>query len=147
MDNEFSAQKISKEELQEITVSDFMLHWFLDSDYSDEFQEFLQIINNAQPEDFDKIIDNYVLKVFYKEEFDVWSERLLTVAYIKLKEGLNEEAHKIYNLYYDMNMKIEFFKNIMRISVYQYYFKQQNENIPNASEIVSQIERMWVANV
>ena len=147
LDNEFSAQKILKEELQEITVSDFMLHWFLDSDYSDEFQEFLQIINNAQPEDFDKIIDNYVLKVFYKEEFDVWSERLLTVAYIKLKEGLNEEAHKIYNLYYDMNMKIEFFKNIMRISVYQYYFKQQNENIPNASEIVSKIERMWVANV
>ena len=147
LDKEFPVQKISKKELEEITGSDFMSHWFLDADYSDEFEEFLQIIKNTKPEDFDKIIDEYVLKVFYKEEFNVWSERLLTVAYIKIKEGLNEEAHNIYNLYYDTNMKIEFFKNILRTSIYQYYFKLKKENEQQASDIVSQIERMWVANV
>lgn len=146
IDNNFSIQKISKEQLEKIINSDFMQHWFLDSDYSDEFEEFLKEIQHNKPEDFDKLIDKNILKVFYKEEFDIWSNRLLTVAYIKLKEGLYNEAQLIYNLYNDNDMKIEFFKNIIRISVYQYYYRLKEQKMPEASKIVSEIERMWVSS-
>lgn len=145
LDKTFKAEKINEDILEKITNSDFMYHWFLDSDYSDEFEEFLNLIQKSPSNEFDKLIDENVLKIFYDEEFTIWSERLLTVSYIKLQENLIDEAKNIYNLYNDKNMMIEFFKNIIRISVYQYYYTQKAQNIEGASDMVSKIESMWVS--
>lgn len=146
LDTTFKTEKITKETLEKITNSDFMYHWFLDADYSDEFEDFLKLIQSSDAKDFDKIIDENVLKIFYEDEYNTWADRLLTTAYIKLKENLIDEAHNIYNLYHDEHMMIEFFKNIIRISVYQYYFTQKAQNIEGAEHMVSEIERMWVSS-
>lgn len=138
-------KSISDEELEKITNSDFMYHWFLDENYSDEFEEFLEIIKQNACSNFDKLIDEHVLKIFYKEEFDVWAERILTVIYIKLQEGLKEEAENLYALYNDREMMIKFFKNIIRISIYQYFFSKKTQNTQGASQIVDEIEKMWVS--
>lgn len=135
---------ITEKEVETITNSDFMSHWFLDEGYSDEFDEFLDVVRNSSCENFDKLIDENILKIFYKEEYNVWSERILTVSYIKLHEGLKDEAEILYSLYKNENMKLEFFKNIVRISIYQYYYNLKSQNVQGASDIVSEIERMWV---
>lgn len=135
---------ITIKELEAITKSDFMQHWFLDKDYSDEFEDFLSIIEKSNSEKFDELINENLYKVFYDEEHKIWTKRLLTVAYIKYKEGLIDEAENIYSLYFDEKLKEEFLKNILRISIYQYYFNLKVLKDENAKKIVEDIEKMWV---
>lgn len=62
-------------------------------------------------------------KIFYPEERRVWSERLLMSTYLKLLTGENETAQRIYSLYFDEKAKDEFFTNIIRKSIYEYYLR------------------------
>ncbi len=140
----FVPRNISKDILTEINHYDFMCHWFLDENYSDEYEEFLEEIKKSSPENYDSVIDNHLLKIFYEKEYNIWAKRLLTTAYIKLKEELTSQAQNLYSLYNDEEMFAEFLRNILRTSIYQYFYKMRNEN-NDYNAIITQIEKIWVA--
>lgn len=152
--------KLQKDDLEKLYTDEFTQHWFLDPTYSDEFDEMLDILNvrlqnSDYKTDFDRVIDNYLDKIFYPDERRIWSERLIMSAYLKLLTERKEIAELIYGLYFDENMKNEFFKNILRKSVYEYYFSlkyntELNEGKFSLNEldyIIKLIEDRWVKNV
>lgn len=147
------SDKLSKKELnadfmEVVYDMDFMNRWFLDYGYSDEF-DYMLSINDA---DYDRIINENLDKVFYKEEVDVWSERLLSVAYLKYAMGDKSQADVLYSLYFDAHYKKEFFRYILRRSIYEYYVNLKfNTDMNNGrytlkelDEIIAHIEGLWV---
>ena len=110
----------------------------MNSTYSDEFEDFIKILEETQPQDYERIIDENLEKVFYKEEYQVWSQRILNTSLLKHLAGEEKAAENLYSLYNDKELKREFFKNIIRKSIYEYYFAQQN------NEKIQAIENMWV---
>ena len=135
---EYDAKSLSKQDFEKILQSDFTDFWFLDKNYSDEFEAFLKLANSTKPQDFDKIINDNVYKIFYPKEQEVWTKRIRTVALLKYLNKEYESAKILYRLYNDKGFIKELFKNIIRKSVYEYYFAQKND------AVVKQIEEMWV---
>lgn len=131
-----------------VTDMDFIQKWFLNPNYSDEFEEML----NSDNTDFDTLIDENLDKVFYDEEKFVWYERILMAAYLKLSENKLKDAEILYSIYCDENLKREFLKNILRKSIYEYYtalkFDTELNNgrytIKELDEIIKHIEGLWV---
>ena len=153
-------QKIKHADLEKLYTDEFTKHWFLDYSYSDEFDEMIDILNSRLQNcdykiDFDEIINLYLNTVFYPDERRIWSERLLMPAYLKLLTGQTELAGIIYGLYFDEELKDEFFKNILRKSIYEYYFTlKYNTELNNGKfslneldYIIKMIESRWVENV
>lgn len=135
---EYKIKEISNQEFENILKYDFTDFWFLNPEYSDEFEEFIKILNNTEPNNYEKLIDENIEKIFYKDEFIVWSERILHTALLKHLNGEEKAAENLYSLYNNKILKKEFFKNIIRKSIYEYYFAQQNK------EKIQAIENMWV---
>lgn len=134
----YEIKKLSEKEFEDILKSDFTDFWFLNSTYSDEFEEFLTLLNEHKAEDFEKLIDENLEKVFYAEEYRVWSDRILNVSLLKHLAGDEKAAQNLYSLYNDKTLKRDLFKNILRKSIYEYYFAQKDE------EKIHAIEEMWV---
>ncbi len=141
-------KKLSQIDLEKITSMDFMDKWFLDAGYSDEFEALLK----ETPGNFEHIISSYIDKIFYTEEKSVWSRRLLMSAYLKFAENKNSDAELLYSLYYHNELKEEFFKNILRKSIYEYYVRLKFDTALNngrytlaeLDKIISEIEDLWV---
>ena len=65
------------------------------------------------------------------------------------------EAQFIYSLYFDEYYVEEFYKNILKKSIYEYYFSlkfntEENQNkftLDELDVIISKIEEKWVENV
>ena len=127
---------------------EFIDKWFLDADYSDEFEELV----NAKTDNFDNLIENNLDKVFYDEEKAVWSNRILTASYLELSQNRLQEAELLFDLYFDKQFLREFFKNILRKSIYEYFvslkFNTELNNgkytLKELDEIIEQIEGLWV---
>ncbi len=134
----FENKKLSQKEFEEILRYDFTDYWFLNSNYSDEFEEFLKELEQVSPIDYDKFIDLNLEKVFFKEEYRIWHERILHTAVLKYFSDDNKAAKNLYSLYNDRILVREFFKNILRKSIYEYYFAK------NEKEKIQAIEEMWV---
>ncbi|MBD5403329.1 hypothetical protein HDR58_11115 [bacterium] len=138
------------EQLENMKISS---HWFLDSNYSDEFEEMLIELKNS--EDLDKLVNEFLPKVFYEEEKISWVKKLLFSTYLKFTIGKDEEASAIYGLAQDEDMINELFKNILQRSIYEYltaikYNKDLNTENFSAEEIDEKlkfIEEKWVKNV
>ena len=135
---EYPIRKLNSDEFEEILKSDYTDFWFLDEKYSDEFEEFLELANNTNTKDFDKIIDENLEKVFFDTEYKIWSDRILNVAILKHFSGDEKDAQNLYSLYNNKESVREFLKNILRKSLYEYYFAKQD------NKKVSEIEKMWV---
>ena len=135
---DYKIKKLTDKEFEDILTYDFTDYWFLNSTYSDEFEDFINILNETSPENYEKIIDENLEKIFYKEEYNVWSERILHTALLKHFAGEEKAAENLFSLYNDKDLKREFFKNIIRKSIYEYYFAKQNK------EKIQKIEAMWV---
>lgn len=162
---EFLEQKLTKcnlseNDLKELYTDEFTQHWFLEYSYSDEFDQMIDILNarlqnNDYKIDFDKIITLYLNTVFYPSERKIWSERLLLTAYLKLLTNQKDMAEKVYSMYFSEQDKDEFFKNILRKSIYEYYFSlKYNTELNNGKfslneldYIIKLIESRWVENV
>ncbi len=134
----YEIEKLSDSEFEEILKCDFTDYWFLNNGYSKEFDSFMASIDSVLPEDYDKYIDDNLENVFTKNEYEIWSERLLNVAFLKHLAGKDNTARKIYSLYNDKTLKREFLKNILRKSIYEAYFAKKDIDKINA------IEKMWV---
>ena len=150
-------KKLQKSDLEVLYNADFMEHWFLDSAYSSEFEEFIAYCDSnvlGNDFDFDNVIDENLDKIFYIDEYNVWKNRLLTCAYMTLNDGKLIVAEILFNLYYDNELYREFLKNILRRSVYEYYFSlkfntEENQNkftLEQLDGIISVIESNWVKN-
>ena len=139
---------------------DVMPHWFLDAHYSSEFEEFLEEINtevknNLDTVDLDKMVEKSLNKIFYKEEKTAWRNRLLTCAYLKMLDNKDNQASNILAIYHDDTAFIEILRNILRKSIYEYYFTLKfntDENngrftLKELDEIIEKIESKWVQNV
>lgn len=158
--NSISKITLTQENLKELCEDEFTQHWFLDYDYSDEVTELfnelnVKLQNHEYKLNFDEIINKHQRTIFCEEEFAIWSERLVMCAYLKLLTGKKEQAELIFALYKDENAKQEFFKNIIRRSIYEYYFSLKyntelnNEkfSINELDYIIKMIENRWVQNV
>lgn len=132
----YTIKKLNQKEFEDILKCDFTDFWFLNSTYSDEFEDFIKQLK--EPKDFEKLIDENLEKVFYSEEMQVWSDRILNVALLKHLSGKEKTAQNLYSLYNDKELKREFFKNILRKSIYEYFFALKDE------EKIQAIENMWV---
>lgn len=135
---DYKVKHLSENEFEDILKYDFTDFWFLDSEYSDEFEDFLELTKQTPSEDFDKIIDENINKIFFNSEEKVWTERILNCAILKHLSDDEESAQNLYSLYNDKKLIKEFFKNIVRKSIYEYYFSIKDE------KRVKSIEDMWV---
>lgn len=155
-----SSATLSKTELNAFYVDECTAHWFLDYSYSDEFDNMINFLNkklqlNPHKVDFDEVIAENQSLIFCQDERKVWSERLLMSAYLKLLTGSKDTAQNLYSLYFDEELKNEFFTNILRKSVYEYYFSlkfntELNDGKFSLNEldyIIKLIEDRWVENV
>ena len=133
-----NADKLNEQEFENILQADFTDYWFLNSDYSDEFEDFIKLLNETEPKDYEKIIEDNIDNIFYQEEKHVWYERILNVAILKYLAGSEKTAKALYSLYKDENYKRELLKNIVRKSIYEYYTAQKD------ADKVYEIEKMWV---
>lgn len=154
----FSRKNITEKEFEEITASDFTEHWFLDYHYSSEFEVFTEILDNevlAGNYDFDNLIEDYLAKIFYKDEYETWHKRLLVCAYMEFNSGSEHNAELILNIYFDKNKYDEFLKFVLKKSIYEYYFSlkfntEDNQNkftLKQLDDIITVIEKRWVKNV
>lgn len=134
----YKISQLSQKQFEEILVYDFTDYWFLNSTYSDEFEEFLREIETISCEKYDEFIDQNVEKVFYPEENIIWTNRILNCALLKHLAGEEKAAQNLYSLYNDKKLIRELYKNILRKSVYEYYFAKEDK------ERVQKIESMWV---
>lgn len=155
--SKFKTEKVSEKDFDEILKMDFINHWFLNKHYSSEFEAFIEILDTEifTPNcDIDNLIDSYVHKIFYKEEYEVWKNRLPVCAYMEMNSNNEKAAHLIFNLYNDKESFEKFLKQIIRKSVYEYYFSlkyntEENQNkftLKQLDDIISAIESKWVKN-
>jgi len=157
LDSQLKKHKFTSEDFENVVYSDFMGHWFLNANYSSEFEEFIAELNSRLSQDkivdMDKFINENIDKIFYDEEKTVWFERLPAVSYLKMLANEKELAQTIYNLYSDDYYKYELLKNIIRKSIYEYYFSlysSEDKKIfdeARLDEIIALIEEKWVSNV
>lgn len=152
-----SIASVSEKDLERLSDADFMQYWFLDSHYSSEFEAFIEIADTevlTDGFDFDELINNYVNKVFYQDEYDTWKKRLLMCSYIELNDNHFDIAQILYNLYHDSKMFSDFLKILLRKSIYEYYFSlkfntEENQNkftLKQLDDIIEAIESKWVKN-
>ncbi|MBQ8168445.1 hypothetical protein IJZ97_03415, partial [bacterium] len=97
LSTQFKRRKLTETDLDTIYSCSFMNKWFLNPNYSDEFEE----LCNIRTDNLENAIVSCVDKVFYEQERRVWTDRLLSVAYLEYQEENFEIASILYNLYYD----------------------------------------------
>ncbi len=134
----YKIKQLSQKEFENILKYDFTDYWFLNSSYSDEFEEFIKNIDKISTDKFEQFIDENLEKVFFPEEYRIWTERILNCALLKHLAGDEKSAQNLYSLYNDKKLVRELFKNILRKSIYENYFAVK-DNVR-----VQQIEDMWV---
>lgn len=138
------------DKLSEMKISS---HWFLDANYSDEFEELLGELKTNN--NLDELLEKHIEKIFYPEEKASWIQKLIMSAYIKYSIGKDDEASLVYGLSQDERLLEELFKSIIKRSIYEYlttikYNKDINIHHLSDSEIelkIQYIEEKWVENV
>lgn len=154
IDNVIKNQIIPKEadqtiikKLGEMKISS---HWFLDADYSDEFEELLADLKDAQ--DLNKLVCDYKDKIFYPAEKKSWTDKLIFCTYIKYVIGKDDEAGYIYGLTFNDELFNKFLTELLKRSIYEYlmlikYNKDLNVEMftdENISDKIAYIEKNWV---
>jgi len=134
----FKLRDITNTELENILKSDFTDYWFLNEHYSDEFEHFLELTKQVEPSEYDKIIDENLEDVFFLEEYKIWTERIYHTAILKYFAGENKDSEILYNIYKNKQLSRELLKNILRKSIYEYYYSKKDINR------IKSIENLWV---
>ena len=134
-------------ELDEMKISS---HWFLDSDYSDEFNELLTKLKECN--NLDKLINENKNQIFNEREIAHWKNMLIFCAYLKHVIEKKDEAEEIYGLALNEKLFDKFLTEILKRSIYEYltlikYNKSLNTKMftdENISDKISYIEENWV---
>ncbi|MBQ7126858.1 hypothetical protein IJO12_07215 [bacterium] len=145
-------QKVDNKAIEQLSQMKISTHWFLDFQYSDEFE---QLLEDIKENNLDEIIENHFDKVFYKEEKEEWRKKLITAAYMKFAIGKDDDAAMIFGIAQDENTISELLKVILKRSIYEYlmvikYDKSVNSfglEIDEIEEKIKFIEEKWVRDV
>lgn len=144
MEDKFKKEALSNNDFDKICLSDVAQKWFLDTDFSDEFAEFVQILNKnykngEYTQDLDKHIEENLDTIIPKKDVKRWSKRILTSAYLKYLANEKAEAQRLYSLYFDEEALRKMFVNIIRKSIYEYYMnlKFRAIDLENTANIFS----------
>lgn len=173
MEDKFKKETLSDSDFDKICLSDIAQKWFLDTDFSDEFSEFMTKINDNYKsgkfdQDLDKEIEENLETIIPKKDTKRWSRRILTSAYLKYLANEKAEAQRLYSLYFDEKAMQKMFVNIVRKSIYEYYMglkfraidlentanifsrnkcSTKNEfELDDIEKIITEIENKWVAD-
>lgn len=119
---DFNSNELSDEDLEKVTELDFIQRWFFDTYTSDEFSEIINKLDaklraNQFNIDFESFIEEYYDEIFTADEIAAQNLKIKLSAYLKRIEGNEDLANKIASI---CNNK-EFFKNVLRKSVYEHY--------------------------
>lgn len=128
-------------------------HWFLDYQYSNEFENLLKKIKSASS--LDELVNTELDSVFYSEEKEEWVEKLVMCAYLRYSTGADSDAQILYGISKDENALKELFTNILKRSIYEYlmivkYDKTVETYGLTHEEIegnIKYIEEKWVRDV
>lgn len=152
LEEQVLAQDINESIIQELSKMKISTHWFLDYQYSDEYEN---VLNELKDGNLEEIVKNNLDKVFYEEEKDEWVKKLITAAYMKFAIGKDSEAGQILGLIKNKEVFTELLRNILMRSIYEYlivikYDKSVSSYGLEISEIeakIKYIEEKWVSNV
>jgi len=149
LDKGFQVKPLDNDGFSSILNTDFVQLWFMQEGYSDEFDMFIRnlddVLRLTPDKDLDEYIEQNLNEVFYSQEIEMWKSRLLNSSFLSI--ALNQEilGQNLYNLYCDEKYLNEFFKYILRKSIYEYYsIKQATGQQPYISEVIKNIEKKWV---
>lgn len=173
MEDKFNKDKLTQKDFDKICLSDIAQKWFIDTDFSDEFAEFISDINkefraSKYNLNLDEVIENNLETIIPKKDEKRWKKRILTSAYLKYLANEKAEAQRLYSLYFDETSLHNMFVNIIRKSIYEYYvglkfrLKEEAETtsifarnraeirreftIDELGKIITEIENRWVAD-
>jgi len=126
LSDKFNKDPLSEKDFDKICLSDIAQKWFLDTDFSDEFSEFMTALNKIYKngeynQDLDKAIEDSYEELFSSKDIKNWKKRILTSAYLKYLANEKAEAQRLYALYFDDESLHKMFVNIIRKSIYEYY--------------------------
>ncbi len=139
--------------IDRLTQMKISLHWFMDYQYSDEFEALLKELKSC--DNIEQLIKDNLDKVFYPQEKEAWVKKLILSAYIKFAIGKDDEASEIYGLSKDETLLNELYEYILKRSIYEYlmvakYDKAVPKNeleITEIDEKIKFIEEKWVTHV
>lgn len=128
-------------------------HWFLDNEYSDEFEDMLKQLKTCT--DLDNLVKENITKVFYSEEKEEWIKKLLMCAYVKFAIGKDDQAGMIYAIAQNESVLNELFTQILKRSIYEHLAViKYNSNVESyglthdeIEDKIRYIETKWVHNV
>lgn len=173
LEDKFTKEPLTQKDFDKICLSDVAQKWFLDTDFSDEFSEFISKINDGYKDgnyeqDLDKMIEENLEAIIPTKATKKWKDRILTSAYLKYLANEKAEAQRLYSLYFDNESLKKMYENIIRKSIYEYYFGlkfrlEEEANTTNLfsrnraevrkiftieelKKIIEEIENKWVAD-
>lgn len=146
-------QKVGRDIFDRLSEMKISAHWFMDYEYSDEFQEVLKKIKTSP--NLEELVENSLENVFYEREKYSWYQKLIMATYIKFAIGKDGEASEIFGLAVDENLKNELFKIILQQSIYEYLMvikynkdiEHHGLTIDEINDKIKYIEDKWVQNV
>lgn len=150
LDKKITPKKVESGVIQRLYDMKVSSHWFLDADYSDEFDELLSDLKNTK--NLDNLVSEYKEKIFYEQEKKSWIDKLYFSAYIKYVIDKQDEAAEIYGLISNEEIFSYFLTEILKRSIYEYlvlikYNKDLNIEMftdEDISDKIAYIETNWV---
>ncbi len=153
LEEQIMPAKVDFDVVEKLDKMNVASHWFLDYQYSDEFEQFLQNIKIA--ENLDALIESGIESVFYAQEKTEWIKRLVMSAFIKYSIGKDDEAQILYGIVKNEVVFKKLLEKILKRSIYEYlaiikYDKSVDSYGLTHDEIESNIkyiEQKWVQDV
>ena len=152
IDELFKNIKLSEFNMTQFYSSEVCTHWFLDINYSQEFQELLKQLSSN--DNINVLLKTSLDKVFNTAEKEDWKNRLYLSAYLKYSIDKIDETKNIYKLLNTEEILQKLFLTILQRSVYEYLllvkydrtidkFGLTHEQIEDK---INYIEKKWILN-
>ena len=121
-----TTKELISQDLNEVSMFDFVQHWFYDVDTSEGFKFIIKKLNSEIVKgefniDLEVFIDENISVVLTQEELLLWNRRFCFAAYLSQLSAKNHDSQLLLSLQDNK----EFLKNIIRKSIYEYYIRQR----------------------
>lgn len=152
---ELEGYEIKDSDITDVLSASLTDAWFYSKNFGDETEIFFKELDKRLSQtpinevDFEEFIQNNLDLVFYDEEKENWTRRLLLTAYGKHCQNDEKTAKSLYELAIDETLKRELFKFILKQSIFQYFLKLITDNNFNKydekelEDILSYLENLW----
>lgn len=153
MSEAMSGQLVGNDVVEMLDDMKISSHWFLDSNYSNEFINVLKSLKTTQ--NLDELVDKNLKVVFDEQEDESWTKKIVFSAYLKHVIGKDDEAILIYGLVNSVDAKYKLYKEILKRSIYEYLMVvKYDKNVElygltheEINDKIKYIEEKWVKNV